>query len=192
MAVANNCPESTVRIIGGQWRGSKIIVPAVSKVRPTPNRVRETVFNWLAPYVVGAFCLDAFAGSGALGFEALSRGAAAVTFIDIEQKVIAQLRRTAAKLRAAEVTILQAQFPRQFSSKTPFDIVFLDPPFNQHLIAHSVRHLQTQCLLKEHALVYTERTVTAQHHDVLPSDWQQLKHKQAGEVAYGLYCVTNS
>src|ERR1700685_2698190 len=124
--------KGEVRIIGGQWRGRKLHFPAIPNLRPTPNRIRETLFNWLAPDLVGAHCLDLFAGSGALGFEALSRYAGSVTFIEQSAPLVSYLK-TQLKQLAAEnrAQFYQAQFPfvatQLFKPKKPlFNIVFLD------------------------------------------------------------------
>ena len=179
-------PQGTIRIIGGKWRGRRLPVPKVMAVRPTPDRVRETVFNWLASYVNGAICLDAFSGSGALGFEALSRGAAHVTFVDANKKIIQQLQKTVALLQVNTTKIIQAKFPQQFIEPQKFDIVFLDPPFGKKLISPSVNFLQEYNLLNKDALLYVE--TEANLGDIkLSESWSLLKHKTTGEVAYSLF-----
>jgi len=175
-----------VRMIGGKWRGRKLIIPEVAEVRPTLDRVRETVFNWLSPNIIGATCLDAFAGSGVLGFEALSRDAASVTFVDANKKAITQITKTAKMLNTDNADIVHAQFPQQFSSGHKFDVVFLDPPFNKNLIETSTKFLQDNNLLNKNALIYIEAEVALQTIN-FPKNWQPLKHKTAGEVAYYLY-----
>src|ERR687889_2339860 len=99
-------PANRLRIIGGRWRGSRIVFPPLAAIRPSPDRVRETLFNWLQQQIVGARCLDLFAGSGALGLEALSRGAAHVTFVDAEPQIATHLRQTLERLNAPDQTIL--------------------------------------------------------------------------------------
>src|SRR5689334_13621175 len=121
--------QGNIRIIGGTWRGRKLLVPDVPHLRPTPDRVRETLFNWLAPVLPGAHCLDAFAGSGALGFEALSRGAAQVVMVDESPVVIKHLQAQAVILKTTQAEIYRANVPQQLKKPAkPFDIVFLDPP----------------------------------------------------------------
>src|SRR3989338_6201010 len=123
-----------LRIIAGTWRGRKLTFPDTPELRPSPDRVRETLFNWLAPVIEGARCLDLFAGSGALGFEALSRGAHCVTFVDTSSEVISHLHTTLQQLSTtAEILKLNATKPFTCKNK-PFDIVFLDPPFHQNLL----------------------------------------------------------
>lgn len=119
-----------VRIIGGKWRGRNISFPDVPGLRPTGDRMRETLFNWLAPVIPGARCLDLFAGSGALGFEALSRGAASCVFVEQHATVAAQLRETARVLDAATAEIVCMDMRQWLATQSaPFDVVFLDPPF---------------------------------------------------------------
>lgn len=121
----------TVRIIGGQWRGTRLPVPEIEGLRPSPDRVRETVFNWLQGVVAGAICLDLFAGTGAWGFEAASRGAAQVVMIEREPRALAGLKATAGKLRATQVEVVAGD-ALQWLRRTPerqFDLAFVDPPY---------------------------------------------------------------
>lgn len=175
-----------IRIIGGQWRGRKLKVPDVKDLRPTPDRVRETLFNWLAPTIAGAHCLDLFAGSGALGFEALSRGAASVTMVDQSREVINMLQAGAAILQAEHLTIYAAAVPKQLRVPAqPFDIVFLDPPYQADLLLPTVKYLEENNFLANTAYIYLEAKAIIKDND-LPSNWQLIKSKQAGQVAYHL------
>lgn len=175
-----------VRIIGGQFRGRHIHFPAIDGLRPTPDRVRETLFNWLAPIIHNAHCLDLFAGSGALGFEALSRGAAHVTFIDQSSQIITHLKKYADIFDAKKIEIIKGEVP-DISITHTFDIVFLDPPFHQNLIT-PVSHWLTQMnCLNENAYIYIETEIELNLE--LPTNWQMLKNKKAGQVAYYLYTV---
>jgi len=176
----------SLRIIGGRWRNRKIIFPDSAHLRPTPDRVRETVFNWLASSIVGARVLDLFAGSGALGFEALSRGAAHAVLVDNASVVVNQLRHTQAQLQAdtAEIIKMDAMaLLRQGSIAEAFNIVFLDPPFQQPLIVPCCELLLAHGWLANGGLVYTE----------LPSDTiidmplQCVRDKAAGNVRYQLW-----
>lgn len=180
--------KSELRIIGGKWRGRKIKFSASVHLRPTPNRIRETLFNWLGTVIEGAVCLDLFAGSGALGFEALSRGAKHVTMIDKSSKVIRTLKENAAILGAENIEFICAEFSPQlkniFSGK--FDIVFLDPPFYQNLVAPSAKWLEQQDCLADNAFIYIEMERTG-NRPVVPKDWQGYRSKVAGEVRYVLY-----
>jgi 16S rRNA (guanine966-N2)-methyltransferase len=181
----------TLRIIGGTWRGRRLRFPPSPEIRPTPDRVRETLFNWLAARVPGARCLDLFAGSGALGLEALSRGAAHVTFVESDPAAARELAVRLAEWGAHGSRVEPAD-ARKFLDGTPalpFDIVFLDPPFASKLLAEAAAHLEQRGWLSDRALIYVERAagVPAMPRPELPSAWKALKAKQAGEVGYHLY-----
>jgi 16S rRNA (guanine966-N2)-methyltransferase len=175
-----------VRIIAGRWRGRRLPVADVPGLRPTPDRTRETLFNWLAPFIPGARCLDLFAGSGALGFEALSRGAQQVTMIERDARVFRQLQEVADMLQAEgldlhrgdALTFLKAD-PR------PFDVLFLDPPFRQGLLAPCLQRLDTDGWLAPGARIYLEVERELGRPDT-PEDWQLLRDGQAGQVAFFL------
>ena len=176
-----------LRIIGGTWRGRRLRFPPSPEIRPTPDRVRETLFNWLAARVPGARCLDLFAGSGALGLEALSRGAAHVTFVEHDA---AAAREIAARLtewgaRAASVAQSDARKFLERTPAAPFDIVFLDPPFASTLAAETAARLDRGGWLTDGALVYLECAAAAA--PGAPAGWTLLKTKRAGEVGYHLY-----
>lgn len=180
--------NNQVRIIGGKWRSRKLTFPAVDSLRPTPDRVRETLFNWLTPAIYGARCLDPFAGSGALGFEALSRGALSIVMVDQSGEAIASLRHNAEKLAAAmSADIIWGRFPdvKIAVPQNGFDIVFLDPPFHQQLIKTACQHLDEQGMLNPNALIYIEAEIDLQPLP-LPPHWEILKAKQAGQVSYYL------
>lgn len=146
-----------VRIIGGLWRGRKLAVAAVPALRPTPDRVRETLFNWLGPYLSGATCLDLFAGTGALAFESLSRGAAAATLLDADPVVVETLAQHRETLATDAATIIRADARDWLATSPPLahDIVFVDPPFRQGLVTEITERLLAGWL-KPHALVYLE------------------------------------
>jgi 16S rRNA (guanine966-N2)-methyltransferase len=179
--------RNSVRIIGGLWRGRRIEFPDVAGLRPTPDRIRETLFNWLQHSIVGARCLDLFAGSGALGLEALSRGAGELCFV--EQAVPAaralreQLVRLGATSRGQVFEMGAARFLR--NAGEPFDVVFLDPPFGSGALAEYVPQLDSGNWLKAGGLVYLE-TERAAGVPALPPHWELLKSKSAGEVGYHL------
>ena len=180
-------PSNSLRIIGGIWRSRHITVLEAAGLRPTPNRVRETVFNWLSPYIHDAVCLDAFAGSGALGFEALSRGAKSVTLVEKNKQVAQQLAKNKQLLNAENAYVINANFLQyHFSEQAKFNLVFLDPPFNHDMLQKSFDCLPA--LLAEHALVYVEVEVKSGLLCV-PESWHLLKEKIAGEVRYCLYEV---
>jgi 16S rRNA (guanine966-N2)-methyltransferase len=179
--------RNSVRIIGGGWRGRRVSFPDIPGLRPTPDRVRETLFNWLQERIAGARCLDLFAGSGALGLEALSRGAKELVFV--EQAVAAaralqeQLIRFGGQARAQVAEMGAARYLR--SVPQAFDIVFLDPPFGRDALAEYVPMLDEGQWLKPGALVYLENEKKAGV-PPLPAHWQLLKSKSAGEVGYHL------
>lgn len=179
-----------LRIIGGQWRGRKLKFPSVDGLRPTPDRVRETLFNWLAPWIAGAHCADLFAGSGALGFEALSRGAASVTWLDTAQVVTQQLRDNLGLLNArGNVQQLSALEWLQQSSQQRFDVVFVDPPFASDLMQPAIEQLAASAHLAADAWVYIETARDAAA-PVVPAQWSLHREKHAGQVSYRLYHVS--
>jgi 16S rRNA (guanine966-N2)-methyltransferase len=179
--------RNSVRIIGGGWRGRRVSFPDIPGLRPTPDRVRETLFNWLQHAVGSARCLDLFAGSGALGLEALSRGAKELVFV--EQAVAAsralqeQLVRLGGNTRAQVVEMGAARYLR--TPAPPFDIVFLDPPFGREALAEYVPMLDVGNWVKVGGLVYLENEKPAGA-PTLPAHWELLKSKSAGEVGYHL------
>ncbi len=175
-----------LRIIGGTWRGRRLRFPPQAEIRPTPDRVRETLFNWLGPRVPGSRCLDLFAGSGALGLEALSRGAAHVTFVERDAIAIRELRARLAEWRAAGAQVEQGDALRFLGSAAQaFDIVFLDPPFASPVLAESCRLLEERHWLGAKALIYVE-TDASTGLPPLPQTWTVTKAKQAGAVGYHL------
>jgi 16S rRNA (guanine966-N2)-methyltransferase len=178
-----------LRIIGGRWRGVPIEFPPLEAVRPSPDRVRETLFNWLQSHVLGRRCLDLFAGSGALGFEALSRGAAHVTFVDREPRIGRHLLETLRRLGGAETGAVLTEDARRFLQRPPepFDIVFLDPPFASDLLQEICDALARGWLAKE-AWVYVECSADAGL-PALPPHWVLHRTKRAGQVGYHLLRV---
>lgn len=180
-----------LRIIGGEWRSRLIPFDADPKigVRATPDRVRQTVFDWLHPVIDGALCLDLFAGSGALGLEALSRGAAHCTFIDTGRAQAQDIRSALATLKAGDrATVIQAdalrwlQAPTLATGKQGFDVVFLDPPFATTLLDQALP-LLTALLKPAHRVMLEWGGETL---PVLPAGYEWLRQKQAGAVGYGL------
>lgn len=175
-----------VRVIAGKWRGRRLKVPAVKDLRPTPDRVRETLFNWLSPFIADAYCLDAFAGSGVLGFEALSRGAAKVVMIDQSREVVSLLQTELAAFKAENAEVYQASIPQQLRAvEKPFDIVFLDPPYQSNLLLPCCFYLEQHHLLAEKAYIYLEAQHLIEEKD-LPANWSIIKRQQAGQVFYHL------
>jgi 16S rRNA (guanine966-N2)-methyltransferase len=177
-----------LRIIGGTWRGRTWRFPD-GDIRPTPDRVRETLFNWLVPGITGARCLDLFAGSGALGLEALSRGAARVVFVEQAPAAARELRQTlalwggpraqAAQIHTGEATAYLARKPEVF------DVVFLDPPFAGELLGQVAARLEHGAWLAPEALIYAE-CAAREGLPPLPTGWLVAKAGRAGEVGYHL------
>ncbi|WP_052282880.1 16S rRNA (guanine(966)-N(2))-methyltransferase [Kluyvera genomosp. 1] len=176
-----------IRIIGGQWRGRKLPVPDSPGLRPTTDRVRETLFNWLAPSMVDARCLDCFAGSGALGLEALSRYAASTTLLEMERHVAQQLQKNLATLKAEHGKVVNTNTLTYLNqSGTPHDVVFVDPPFRKGLLEETLNLLEAHGWLAESALIYVESEVENGMPPV-PASWSLHREKIAGQVAYRLY-----
>jgi 16S rRNA (guanine966-N2)-methyltransferase len=184
-----------LRIIAGHYRGRILPVPDAPGLRPTGDRVRETVFSWLAPVIAGARCLDAFAGSGALGLEAASRGAGSVTLIERSERVARQLQTNVRTLEARNVEVIRADALRWLSSNTtaaPFDLVFLDPPFDDDLLGPACRLLDTGGKLSSSAHIYLELPAHRDH-PALPSAWEVLRERTAGAVRFMLArCGSNA
>ena len=184
----NKRTTNQVRIIAGDWRGRKIGFTDAEGLRPTPDRVRETLFNWLQGYLPGASCLDLFAGSGVLGFEALSRGAATVTFVEKNPAVFRVLQDNISLLQASDkVRSHQAQALDVIDSLAPdsLDVVFIDPPYGKGMVSDCIQKLADSGCLKPSALVYVEQESSLGAPD-LPENWVLLKNKQASQVSYYL------
>lgn len=182
-----------LRIIGGTCRGRLVRFPDVKGLRPTPDRTRETLFNWLQGQIEGARCLDLFAGSGALGLEALSRGAQCVQFVDASARAVRQLADNVALLGFSE----QAKVARADSLKwlrqtpqRPFDLIFLDPPFALDLLPPALGMLEQQGWLAERCWIYLEQS-SAKPAVELPSGWVQYRQSRAGESACQLLLRSN-
>lgn len=181
--------QNRLRIIGGQWRGRRLEFPDIPGLRPTPDRVRETLFNWLQSEIVGARCLDLFAGSGALGLEALSRGASRVVMVDEASAVTRQLESNLQILQAdnASVARMSAQtFLERGPGDARYDVVFLDPPFGLELVSPIVQLLEKGDWLAPDALIYVE-TERSLHELDLPASWEPLREKHTGHVRYRLF-----
>jgi 16S rRNA (guanine966-N2)-methyltransferase len=181
--------KNSLRIIGGQHRGRRLQFVAPEGLRPTTDRVRETLFNWLQNRIQGARVLDLFAGSGALGFEAASRGAREVVLVEMNRQVCEVLRQNAVLLDSPDVDIkVQQRDARKFlqqSGGSSFNIVFLDPPFRQNLLQPVIERLESNGWLSDDALIYIEQG-SDEAEAVLPENWQLLKEKNAGQVRYQL------
>lgn len=176
-----------VRIISGLWRGRKLPVHDAQGLRPTTDRVKETLFNWLAQEVPGAKCLDLFAGSGGLGFEAASRQAESVTLIELNPTAFKQIQQNIAALNASNVQVVNSDaltFLQQVG--TPQHIIFIDPPFRQGLLNETVTLLEQNGWLADDAMIYIE-TEKELPLDGIPNNWCLHREKTAGQVSYRLF-----
>lgn len=180
--------QGQLRIIGGEWRSRRFAFPDGPGLRPTPDRVRETLFNWLAPCIEGARVLDPFTGSGALYLEALSRGAREALALDLNPDSVAALRGTLDTLRCGTGQLLQADALRYLANQaaTPYDLVFLDPPFNLGLLQPVCTLLEERGWLANDAWVYTE-SEAAPSSLGLPGNWRLHREKKTGNVHYALW-----
>lgn len=177
-----------VRIISGKWRGRKLTVLDAEGLRPTTDRVKETLFNWLMHDIDGATVLDCFAGSGSLAFEALSRHASAATLIEREAAQARQLQLNIAKLNCDNANVIQQDCLRYLTAPAPaqFNVIFIDPPFRKNLALPCCQALEQHNWLSDDALIYVE---SEKELDLaaLPANWRLLKEKIAGQLAYRLY-----
>ncbi|MEX0738297.1 MAG: 16S rRNA (guanine(966)-N(2))-methyltransferase RsmD [Pseudohongiella sp.] len=187
--------RNTLRIIGGQWRGRKLQFPDVPGLRPTADRVRETLFNWLQGWVLDENCLDMFAGSGACGLEALSRGARSAVFVDASRDASASIQAHLALLGAENASVVTAKAEQWLATNTAnsvsglagkFGLVFLDPPFADQILPDIALQLESSGILKPRAQIYLEagQDLAALP---LPANWTARKNLRAGAVYYGLY-----
>lgn len=180
-------PSGQVRIISGLWRGRKLPVHDAEGLRPTTDRVKETLFNWLAQDIPRAKCLDLFAGSGGLGFESASRQAEKVTMLEMNPQAFAQLKTNIAALKASNIeaintdTLAYLKQPGQ-----AYDVVFIDPPFRQGLLQETVQLLEQNGWLAANAMIYIESEKELPLTE-LPESWQLYREKLAGQVCYRLF-----
>lgn len=179
--------KNKLRIIGGCWRSRQIIFDNIEGLRPTPARVRETLFNWLQYDVMASLCLDLYAGSGVLGFEAASRGAKQVIQVEKNALVCQYLKANAIKLAATQIKLINSDaFHFLASNEYAFDLVFIDPPFNKNMAIQSCQWLEENARLATTAKIYLEieRKLSLKG---IPKNWQCLKAKSAGEIDYYLF-----
>ena len=189
---ANSKPRpGRLRIVAGKWRSRLLDIADVPGLRPTSERIRETLFNWLAPSIQGARCLDLFAGTGALGFEALSRGAATVVFVDSSRGATKAIENSVKALNAAGASVHcgDAEAYLRTAPRASFDIVFLDPPFADDRLEDVCTLIDELCLLAPGGRVYLEQD-RAKPAPELPASWSLLRDKTAGNVRYRLAAAT--
>lgn len=185
--MSKSAKNNGVRIIGGDWRGRRLPVADVAGLRPTGDRCRETLFNWLQPWIVGADCADLFAGTGALGFEAASRGAASVLFIEKHPRAVAVLRASMEKLQAEQTSLkvggvlnLIAEF-----AVDSLDLVFVDPPFDSNLGGLVLERIDRRGCVRRGGFVYIE--LPASQYLAVPAGWSEWREKQIGDVRMRLF-----
>jgi len=187
---ASGSASGRLRIVAGKWRSRLLPIADEPGLRPTSERIRETLFNWLTPDIHGMRCLDLFAGSGALGFEALSRGAASVIFVEKSPGAAKTLRVSIGTLDAGDATVVQTDAQAFLKSDIPqkFDLVFLDPPFADDLLEDLCRLLAGSGCLAAGARIYLEQERN-QTIPTLPEGWTFIREKTAGNVRYSLVSV---
>ncbi len=172
------------RIIGGRWRGRRLAFPPRPGLRPTPDRVRETLFNWLGATLSGARCLDLFAGSGALGLEALSRGASSVEFVDRDRAALQKIEQHIELLGAGGARCVQSDWRQAVDSAEGYDVIFADPPFESDYLEQLCTLLANTRGLADNGRLYVE---FARARTFVPtSPWSFLRQRHAGQVGYGL------
>lgn len=179
--------ENKLKIIAGEWRSRQLTFVDASGLRPTPARVRETLFNWLQHEIIASKCLDLYAGSGSLGFEAASRGAKSVVMVEKNPQTCRLIKENIVKLSADQITIKQTDVFKFLSEdSTQFNIIFLDPPFKKDLVHQSCHWLEDKNWLAPAAKIYVEVENRLLLNN-MPSNWLCLKNKKAGEVGYYLF-----
>jgi 16S rRNA (guanine966-N2)-methyltransferase len=179
--------QNRLRIIGGRWRGLKIEFPDQAELRPSPDRVRETLFNWLQPVILDARCLDLFAGSGALGIEALSRGAAEVVLVERDASTVKSIQTTLKRLDSTAATVVQAD-ALKYLDRPPaksFNVIFLDPPYASGALPAITDKLARNGWLAPEAMIYMESPSDAPL-PAFPPTWAVHRSRQAGQVGYHL------
>jgi len=179
---------SSCRIIGGNWRGRKIKFDDADDLRPTIDRIRETVFNWLQPYLNKSVCLDLFAGSGVLGLEALSRGATEVVLVEKNKTTANNIKKNLSQLKASDAVVYTDDALNWLNAsvkKQHFNLVFLDPPFHTDLLEKSTITLNDSGILADDAIIYVEHNASEKF--IAPENWSCLKDKCAGQVSYKLF-----
>lgn len=184
----------TIRIIGGKWRGRKLPVLDHDGLRPTTDRVKETLFNWLMPVIHDAVCLDCFAGSGSLGFEALSRGAKQVVMLEKNKSVATQLNKNKQRLQVTDLSLVNTDslIWLQSGPKQLFNIAFIDPPFHQQLLPQTINALENNHWLNDGAYIYIEAEKGGLTNHQIPPNWQLHREKLTGQVHSYLFIRENA
>lgn len=185
--------NGSIRIIGGKWRGRKLSVLDRQGLRPTTDRIKETLYNWLMPVIHNSVCLDCFSGSGSLGFEAASRGAKSVTLLEKDKQVAQQLTKNKQLICCDTIDIYQTDTLLWLNKQTQqqFDIVFIDPPFHQSLVAKTVNQLEDNNWLKSSSYIYIETEIDHNVIAYIPTNWRLHREKIAGQVHSYLFIREN-
>ena len=195
MTQSTNKKNNSVRITAGEYRGRKLDFPSLEGLRPTADRIRETLFNWLRDSIQGEICLDLFAGSGVLGFEALSRGASQVEFIEQNATAVNSIQGNIERLGVKHGSVYCSDafdwLDRCTQGSKKYGLVFLDPPFKGRALTRAIAKLESANLLRDGGLVYIEKERESVD-DHLPRNWVEVKSKKAGLVQFGLYNVLRS
>ena len=181
--------KNFVRIISGKYKSRKIIFPDRPGIRPTGSRIRESLFNWIQADIVNSRCLDLFSGSGALGIEALSRGAEKTTFIESDFETAICLEKNLQTLNAVNGIVVRANAISWLESQNniePFGFVFLDPPFKKNLLLDCISLLESNYMISDNGNIYIETEADVNLRQ-LPPTWRLKQKKQAGQVSYCLY-----
>lgn len=182
--------KNSIRIIGGDLRSRKIDFPTITGLRPTSDRIRETLFNWIQMDLAGNNCLDLFAGSGALGIESLSRGASSVTFVEENQQAAKSIEENLDRFHLSDGHVICSDAHNWIDTQnlpvTKYDVVFLDPPFSTNTIASTCQHLDSSPLLNQACKIYIE-SGTNPNEIIFPQGWRRLKEKKAGQVFFCLF-----
>ncbi len=179
--------KNKLRIIAGEWRSRQILFEDSEGLRPTPARVRETLFNWLQDDLIACNCLDLYAGSGTLGFEAASRGAKSVVMVENNTQACRLIKENIVKLSASQIKIIQSDvFMFLASDSEPFNLIFLDPPFAKNMAQQTCYWLEDKGWLASNAKIYVE-VESKLVLDEIPRNWQLIKTKKAGDVSYHLF-----
>ncbi|BGI51214.1 MAG: 16S rRNA (guanine(966)-N(2))-methyltransferase [Arsenophonus endosymbiont of Ceratovacuna japonica] len=182
--------KNKIRIISGKWKGYKLTILNNNNLRPTTNKMRETLFNWLMPVIQGAKCLDCFAGSGALSIEALSRNASLATLIELEPLTIMQLTNNLLKLGIKNIEIINNNVLNYLTQQVTitYDIIFLDPPFRKNLLQQTILLLEQNGWLTKKCWIYIEAEVEAINNlTILPTNWILYRKKITNNAIYCLY-----
>lgn len=176
--------NGSIRIIGGKWRGRKLAVLDKQGLRPTTDRIKETLFNWLMSVIHDSTCLDCFSGSGSLGFEAASRGAKSVTLLEKDKQVASQLNKNKQLIASHAIDIYHTDTLNWLNkpAQKKFDIVFIDPPFHQGLVADTVNYLEKNNWLNASCYLYIETEIDHNVLSYIPNNWHLHREKTAGQV----------